>query len=75
MLFFSKEVVNTILKEAQQELSRVEDALLALHDQGYGMCSEEFLSLMNYRRELKDSIDDLDKKFKRLGLIEEILKK
>lgn len=75
MLLFSKEVVSTILKEAQQELSRVEDALLALHDRGYGMCSEEFLSLMGYRRELKDSIDDLEKKFKSLGLLEEILKK
>lgn len=75
MLLFSKEVVNTLLKEAHQELTRVEDALLALHDKGYSMCSEEFVSLMNYRRELKDSIDDLEKKFKRLGLIEEILKK
>lgn len=75
MLLFSKEVVSTLLKEAQQELSRVEDALLALHDRGYGMCSEEFLSLMGYRRELKDSIDDLEKKFKSLGLLEEILKK
>lgn len=75
MLFFSKEVVNTILKEAHQELSRVEDALLALHDQGYSMCSDEFVSLMGYRREMKDSIDALEKKFKRLGLIEKILKK
>lgn len=75
MLLFSKEVVNTLLKEAQQELSRVEDALLALHDRGYGMCSDEFLSLVKYRREVEDYIDDLEKKFKRLGLIEEILKK
>lgn len=75
MLLFSKEVVNTLLKEAHQELSRVEDALLSLHDRGYGMCSDEFVSLMGYRREMKDSIDDLEKKFKRLGLIEEILKK
>lgn len=75
MLLFSKEVVNTLLKEAHQELTRVEDALLALHDKGYGMCSDEFLSLMNYRREVKDSIDDLEKRFKRLGLIEETLKK
>lgn len=75
MLLFSKEVVNTLLKEAHQELTRVEDALLALHDKGYGLCSDEFVSLVGYRRELKDSIDDLEKKFKRLGLIEEILKK
>lgn len=75
MLLFSKEVVNTLLKEAHQELSRVEDALLALHDRGYGMCSDEFVSLMGYRREMKNSIDDLENKFKRLGLIEEILKK
>lgn len=75
MLLFSKEVVNTLLKEAQQELSRVEDALLALHDRGYGMCSDEFVSLVGYRRDVEDSIDDLEKKFKRLGLIEEILKK
>lgn len=75
MFIFSKEVVNTLLKEAQQELTRVEDALLALHDNGYGLCSDEFVSLMNYRREVKDSIDDLEKRFKRLGLIEETLKK
>lgn len=75
MLLFSKEVVNTLLKEAHQELTRVEDALLALHDNGYGMCSDEFVSLVGYRRELKDSIDDLEKKFNRLDLIEEILKK
>lgn len=75
MLLFSKEVVSTLLKEAHHELTRVEDALLILHANGYGMCSEEFLSLMNYRREVKDSIDDLEKRFKRLGLIEETLKK
>lgn len=75
MLLFSKEVVNTLLKEAHQELTRVEDALLALHDRGYGLCSDEFVSLMEYRRLTKNSIEDLEKKFKRLGLIEEILKK
>lgn len=75
MFIFSKEVVNTLLKEAHQELTRVEDALLALHDRGYGMCCEEFVSLMEYRRLTKNSIEDLEKKFKRLGLIEEILKK
>lgn len=75
MFIFSKVVVKTLLEEAQQELTRVEDALLALHDKGYGLCSDEFVSLVGYRRELKDSIDDLEKKFKRLGLIEEILKK
>lgn len=75
MLLFSKEVVKTLLEEAHQELTRVEDAMLALHDKGYGLCSDEFVSLMNYRREVKDSIDDLEKRFKRLGLIEETLKK
>lgn len=75
MLLFSKEVVKTLLEEAHQELTRVEDALLALHDKGYGLCSDEFVSIMNYRREVRDSIDDLEKRFKRLGLIEETLKK
>lgn len=75
MLLFSKEVVNTLLKEAHQELTRVEDALLALHDNGYGLCSDEFVSLVGYRRELEDSIDDLEKRLKRLELIEETLKK
>lgn len=75
MLLFSKEVVKTLLEEAHQELTRVEDAMLALHDRGYGLCSDEFVSLMEYRRLTKNSIEDLEKKFKRLGLIEEILKK
>ncbi len=75
MLLFSKEVVNTLLKEAHQELSRVEETLLELHDRGYSMCSDEFVSLMGYRRKVKDSIYDLEEKFKSLGLIEEILKK
>lgn len=75
MFIFSKEVVNTLLKEAHQELTRVEDALLALHDKGYGLCSDEFVSLVGYRRELEDSIDDLEKRLKRLELIEETLKK
>lgn len=75
MFIFSKEVVNTLLKEAHQELTRVEDALLALHDKGYGLCSDEFVSLVGYRRELEDSIDDLEKRLKRLELIEETPKK
>lgn len=75
MFIFSKEVVNILLKEAHQELTRVEDALLALHDKGYGLCSDEFVSLVGYRRELEDSIDDLEKRLKRLELIEETLKK
>lgn len=75
MLLFAKETVHTLLKDAHQEVSRVEEALLVLHDRGYSMCSEGFLCLMNYRRELKDSIDDLEKKSKSLDLLEEILKK
>lgn len=75
MIIFSKVVVKTLLEEAHQELTRVEDALSALHAKGYGLCSDEFVSLVGYRRELKDSIDDLEKGFKRLGLIEEALRK
>lgn len=75
MLLFSKEVVNTLLKEAHQELARVEDALIALHGKGYSMCSEEFVAMAGYRLEMRNEIDNLETKFKRLGLIEEILKK
>lgn len=66
----SKEIINTLLQEAHQDLDFVEEAL-----EGVEILDEKFILLVEYRKELKEEIEKLEKSLRRLDLLQAILKK
>lgn len=70
-----KEIINILLQEARTDLDVVEDALLVFHARDIGICSDKFITLMGYRKELADDIRKLEESIRRLDILEEVFKK
>lgn len=65
-------ILKILLGEAKKDLDIAEEAL-RIAEAKYGLCSEEFRTVMAYYGSLKDEIRDLEKVIKQVETVNKLL--